>query len=658
VFEDIKERKIFPRNLTARADRWVEGNPVSSRLESGVDNSFPGLEFDQRNLDKRFFPALEFEFHLGVPPLLRRVIPELSAQPIEITEEDISRAIILWSVYGTYGHPNGGGVDRIEILEGLRGLQSWRVIHDLEPGRIGVFLAPYSDTGSPKLSVVEQEEVNSALLGKTNVVKRDENDSLVYAVLVSERAKYLNEGVIDPDVYEPGDLTRSLCAPWQYDFADCGCFYWASNKPDMVAVEPGGDQMYNFQRIRDNDPPSGAPGSTPEERMKYQTISGWRQNTMRHRRMIEDWETLPTVLHGVENSVFVPESGMNIPHANMLSRAEIIDRLRYLARVEHGLMVEYLYAYYSIDSPRKLPEGADSNEARRFDAAKILLNVAIDEMRHFRWVNEILRELGQPPEIGRFTEFEDLDNDGRFFKHKFGLEPLTDDRLDWFINVEKPSNQVDPELSSDTIDGMYTRILMSVKDSQEFSDLERKKLLHLFKLIIDEGHDHFNRFSRLKRSLAEITDNKRTRLVTGPTPLDSGSSGKVAEIVCNRAYHAVLAVLELVFSMSTKDTGALLLNARYAMYALDDAAHELIAKGGSPLFILPRDLQVSVPHVTEISEAEMLPSVKSSRYKFPKEILEPVLNSLGDLESAGSSQAANSMREKYEKLIEGFGELL
>ena len=58
--------KIFPRNLTARADYVVRGNPVVSRPESGADNSHPGLEFDQRNLDRGFFPGLLFDFQFGV----------------------------------------------------------------------------------------------------------------------------------------------------------------------------------------------------------------------------------------------------------------------------------------------------------------------------------------------------------------------------------------------------------------------------------------------------------------------------------------------------------------------------------------------------------------------------------------------------------------
>jgi len=37
-FQDAKHFKIFPRNLTARADYIVRGNPTSTRTESGVDN--------------------------------------------------------------------------------------------------------------------------------------------------------------------------------------------------------------------------------------------------------------------------------------------------------------------------------------------------------------------------------------------------------------------------------------------------------------------------------------------------------------------------------------------------------------------------------------------------------------------------------------------
>ena len=54
--------KIIPHNLTARAAYNVPGNPPSTRPESGVANCYPGLEYDHRNLDRRFFPGLVLEY--------------------------------------------------------------------------------------------------------------------------------------------------------------------------------------------------------------------------------------------------------------------------------------------------------------------------------------------------------------------------------------------------------------------------------------------------------------------------------------------------------------------------------------------------------------------------------------------------------------------
>ena len=48
--------------MTARAAKQVDGNPDISRPEDAVGNCYPGLDIDVRNLDRRFFPGLVFEF--------------------------------------------------------------------------------------------------------------------------------------------------------------------------------------------------------------------------------------------------------------------------------------------------------------------------------------------------------------------------------------------------------------------------------------------------------------------------------------------------------------------------------------------------------------------------------------------------------------------
>ena len=68
---NLQPMKLHARNLTARAAAVVRGNPVTTRPEDGVENCFPGLEFDQRNLNKVFLPGLSLEWHHGGGVIVR-----------------------------------------------------------------------------------------------------------------------------------------------------------------------------------------------------------------------------------------------------------------------------------------------------------------------------------------------------------------------------------------------------------------------------------------------------------------------------------------------------------------------------------------------------------------------------------------------------------
>jgi hypothetical protein len=35
---------------------------------------------------------------------------------------------------------------------------------------------------------------------------------------------------------EPGELSQGLCSPWQNDYRECACYYWAASRPDYVNV--------------------------------------------------------------------------------------------------------------------------------------------------------------------------------------------------------------------------------------------------------------------------------------------------------------------------------------------------------------------------------------------------------------------------------------
>jgi ketosteroid isomerase-like protein len=49
--------------------------------------------------------------------------------------------------------------------------------------------------------------------------------------------------VISEALAHPGELTQGLCSPWQNDYRECSCYYWASARPDYINVEPTPDGL-------------------------------------------------------------------------------------------------------------------------------------------------------------------------------------------------------------------------------------------------------------------------------------------------------------------------------------------------------------------------------------------------------------------------------
>jgi hypothetical protein len=60
----------------------------------------------------------------------------------------------------------------------------------------------------------------------------------------------MKNGTISDDLAEPGALTQSLCSPWQADYRECMCFYWAASRPDFVNFEGNGTGQSWMQRDR------------------------------------------------------------------------------------------------------------------------------------------------------------------------------------------------------------------------------------------------------------------------------------------------------------------------------------------------------------------------------------------------------------------------
>jgi hypothetical protein len=205
-------------------------------------------------------------------------------------------------------------------------------------------------------------------------------------------------------------------------------------------------------------------------------------------------------------------------------------------------------------------------------------------MRHLRSVNEILIEMGEPAALQRAAIIgEDFDKTGKAFERPFELAPLTSEQLDWFIDVERASQNGNSG-SQSTIDGMYTRLLRSIQSSGEFSEGEKDRFVQLLKTIIDEGIDHFARFSKAKRALAGLRESDYLRVTAPPQRLVPPAPNSDLQMLVDAAYVVVIRSLEYVFRHGDRQRGALMEGARRAMFNMDDAARLLAGQGVGAMF--------------------------------------------------------------------------
>ena len=558
--------KIFPRNLTARAATLVAGNPVTSRLESGVGNCFPGLEFDHRNLDRRFFPGLVFEFTATGA----RLVSVDSSDPDLESEPALKKALSgktgkslaegAWFIQQI----TQGGTSIVMKQDGddLDAMTSWRLVRCLQPGKVTIQL--------------ERRPVTAG-----------ENVSQQPITLSANRRNYLDAqtGVIST-AYAPGELTQSLCSPWMHDFRDCACFYWASNHPDIVLAEdPPGEPTL----------PSGAPqdpllaltpidwlrGDRSSTKPAGTTEADNRRAQMDHYEINLRWQDLAIVLQGREiSSVYQPRQPEK---ANPLASLDALAaRLADLAKLEHAVALEYLYARYSLKNPDDVAD-RDLKDALTFAQHEIFL-VAVSEMRHLRWANQLIWSLEHAgllstkigPSLGIADQIPVASDPSRppqlpaikgVKTRPPQLMPLLPVVLQDFIAVEQPSG---------FLDGQYSQVLATLREQQYPPTLEQ-----LAARIIADGMEHFSRFRQVQVVLKNRKPTDYLRSETFLPALAGNSDGDAAL----NTYKQILTELEEAYANGDMEDASHIAAARTLMFQLDSQARKLAAhEQGVPFF--------------------------------------------------------------------------
>ncbi len=104
--------------------------------------------------------------------------------------------------------------------------------------------------------------------------------------------------------------------------------------------------------------------------------------------------------------------------------------LKEAAEIEHDLMVQYLYAAFSLKPSFAELVGYGVPEPTS------VLGVAIQEMQHLRAVNSLLSELGYAPVLSR----HDFPEEVSIYPFQFRLEPMSRESLAKYVYCEAPAD--------------------------------------------------------------------------------------------------------------------------------------------------------------------------------------------------------------------------
>jgi hypothetical protein len=120
-----------------------------------------------------------------------------------------------------------------------------------------------------------------------------------------------------------------------------------------------------------------------------------------------------------------------------LDKARIL--LESAAEVEHALMVQYLYAAYSLKSGDEVTDPAQQtalDESSADSWPRVLLGIAREEMGHLTTVQNLLALLGLPPNLER----EDFPPRKDLYPFALHLEPLSQRSLAKYVVAEAPAD--------------------------------------------------------------------------------------------------------------------------------------------------------------------------------------------------------------------------
>lgn len=233
---DSDPTRLVPRNATARRAAELHhvaaGNPVSSRPVMAIGNCTPGLEMDFRAVWRRLFEGILLREYDNLvleaeDPRYHRLKGH-RLQKVEYTLPDGKHRSFLTQT--TQIGPSPADPDSQSVVlsfqaspDGLAPLEWSNLLARLLHERVGHEVTCYFTAGDARLGMEAWDESAKHEIEHLRVRPFFEGES----------------ALISQTLAQPGELTQGLCSPWQNDYRECSCYYWASARPDFVNIDAG-----------------------------------------------------------------------------------------------------------------------------------------------------------------------------------------------------------------------------------------------------------------------------------------------------------------------------------------------------------------------------------------------------------------------------------
>lgn len=234
----------------------------------------------------------------------------------------------------------------------------------------------------------------------------------------------------------------------------------------------------------------------------------------------------------------------NYQRPDMSFRDHLVMMLTSGAEIEHALMVQYLYAAYSINGDQKSEQHRAIVEGWRSS----ILSVAREEMGHLLTVQNMLVLLGAPVNLCRQL----MPWDHEYYPFPFSLEPLSEQSLECFIYAEMPRleslgipapgktreksvQSIPHHVQSDIIKEITQKLAVRFPNNRVAEDMHRVGELYdeIIDLISDPERIPDSVFNETTFDMQASWDDWARGYKPSPKPVDPGGS-PVPEVASRR----------------------------------------------------------------------------------------------------------------------------